>query len=128
MQQWKAARPGYAQEQNRRLKKYRRATQLLAAARGRARKKAIRYEVTSTELARLQAIMDKGVCELSGLPFNMEAGQAFYVDSPSIDRIRPELGYVDGNLRVVLYALNAAMGSWGLDRLLEITDAVRRRA
>lgn len=101
---------------------------LLAAARSRARKKGVAFEVTSTERERLQSVINGGVCELSGLPFNMTVGESFYRDSPSLDRIKPELGYVDGNLRVILYGLNAAIGSWGLDRLMEMIDAIRSRA
>lgn len=33
--------------------------------------------------------------------------------APSIDRIIPSLGYVPGNIRLVVYAVNAAMNEWG---------------
>ena len=42
---------------------------------------------------------------------------------PSLDRIRPNLGYVEGNVRVVCNIVNFAMNEWGEDALW---DLVRR--
>lgn len=56
-------------------------------------------------------------CELTGLPFNFERrGKGGKWDSPSIDRIIPEKGYVLSNIRVILYCLNAAFNNWGEDQ------------
>lgn len=42
----------------------------------------------------------------------------------SSERIKPSLGYVSGNVRVVAWALNCAMGDWGLGPALRIIKAV----
>lgn len=47
-----------------------------------------------------------GRCELSGIPFDLKRNvSGFY--SPSIDKIKPELGYLPDNSRFVLFAINA---------------------
>lgn len=50
-------------------------------------------------------------CELSGLPFTIDGPRDW--DSPSIDRIRPERGYVLSNVRVIMWCLNSLFGYWG---------------
>jgi len=43
-------------------------------------------------------------------PANTRNQQAF---RPSVDRIKPEVGYVPGNVRVVCEIVNLAMNNWG---------------
>lgn len=103
---------------NQRAQRDKRAMCLLAAAKRRAKQKGVPFYVSAEERARLQAVIDGGVCELTGLPFKMDNANALFCwDSPSIDRIRPALGYTDGNMRVVVYGMNAAIGAWGEDVL-----------
>lgn len=99
-----------------------RATQLIKGARQRAKEKGLPF---SLRVRAIQAKIDRGICEVSGLPLNLEGGRTW--DSPSIDRIVPELGYTPDNTRVVCFAVNSAMGDWGLDKLLEITDAIKEK-
>lgn len=123
---WKQSEHGKAiiKMHNRAAQRDRRAMLLLQAARSRARKKKVPYGVSAEGHSRLQKIIDAGHCELTGLPFNMEnRRQLFSWDSPSLDRIMPAKGYVDGNLRVVLYGINAAIGSWGEDVLKRMVSA-----
>jgi hypothetical protein len=47
------------------------------------------------------------VCALSGLPFKRSPGGGPTIFSPSLDRIKPALGYVPGNVRFLLHGLNA---------------------
>lgn len=98
-----------------------RAMCLVAAARIRARRKGIPFAIDTDEISRLQAIIDNGVCELSGVPFTLVGPRSS--TSPSLDRIVPDLGYVPNNLRVVCHALNAGMGDWGDKELLRIVKA-----
>jgi hypothetical protein len=73
--------------------------------------------------AEIKARFEKGVCEMTGIPFDFQAvGQAW--NSPSIDQIEPGAGYVLANVRVILFGLNAAMGTWGVERLREMVNAV----
>lgn len=40
-------------------------------------------------------------CPVLGIPINFEAATGFGPNSPNIDRIRPELGYIAGNIKVI---------------------------
>ena len=52
-----------------------------------------------------------GRCELTNIPFIIGLGTSKKtVYSPSIDRIKPELGYTKGNCRFVLWGVNAFKG------------------
>jgi hypothetical protein len=99
----------------RRLEK--RAMCLIAGARTRSRNKGIRFELDGFA-GDLQCRIDRGICELSGVKFDLSPGRK--ATSPSLDRINPKLGYVPCNVRVICHALNAALGDWGEDALLPI--------
>lgn len=80
-------------------------------AKCRALKDGIPFALTAREVRRLQDVMDGGLCEMSGLPFDMAGRRT--AASPSLDRIIPRVGYTDGNVRIILLAMNVAMGNWG---------------
>jgi hypothetical protein len=106
-------------------KKYRlenRAKVLIGLARSRAKEAGIIFELAPFE-DQIQARIDAGVCEMSGLPFSLEGGRTW--DSPSLDRIVPELGYTITNVRVVLFALNVMMNTWGAEKMIEIASRVQ---
>ncbi len=75
----------------------------------------------------LRARFDRGECELTGLPFHLEKSggsrRQHHPRTPSFDRKTPSLGYTYENIRVVCFAINAAMGSWGEDAAAEIMQA-----
>lgn len=60
-----------------------------------------------------------GVCAVSGHPFEMDGPFR-----PSLDRITPSLGYVDGNVRIVCLIANTAMLHYGESALLELVASV----
>lgn len=95
-----------AVEARRRLE--RRARCLIATAQTRARKKGILCNISHVDI---QRVIDAGLCELTALPFDLSPGRKW--NSPSLDQIIPGGGYVPGNIRVVLNAVNAALGDWG---------------
>lgn len=69
---------------------------VLSAARNRARKKDIPFDITVDD------IVLPDVCPILGIPLNKHYGkQGGSIDSPSIDRIIPELGYVKGNIQII---------------------------
>lgn len=43
-------------------------------------------------------------CEATGLPFDFDGGPF----APSLDQVRPAIGYIPGNVQVVLWAFNRA--------------------
>lgn len=52
-----------------------------------------------------------GYCSISGLKFIREGGLVTPFH-PSLDRIKPELGYVQDNCRWILFGLNALKGAY----------------
>lgn len=91
----------------------RRALHLCWEARRRAARKGIPCDLNDVEIARIQAAIDAGKCEITGSPFDLEG---FHVwNAPSLDQIKPGHGYVPGNIRVVCRAMNCAMQEWGED-------------
>lgn len=92
-----------------------RAMRLLGAARARARQKGLEYLLDDGwSLLSIQAVLERGECELTGLPFG-EGPLA-----PTLDRIIPARGYVPGNVRVICRLMNAALGNWGEDELRKV--------
>lgn len=87
----------------------RRGKYLFYYAAKRAKDKNLPFDLDIEDMNRRVA---EGKCEITGLPLAIEGrGQTW--NSPSIDRIKPELGYVRSNVRVVIWALNSAFGTWG---------------
>lgn len=91
---------------------------LLKLVENRARKRGISYSLDRQDSS-LRARFDKGLCEMTGIPFNMENGRTF--DSPSVDRKEPGLGYTPENVRFVLDIMNVAMNVYGEDVLASVT-------
>ena len=65
-------------------------------------------------------------CELSDLPLERVAPGEYRTHpfAPSLDRIKPELGYIMGNVRVVCFAVNRARSDWGDAILMKIVNAL----
>lgn len=104
-----------------------RCQQLLSGAKNRSKKQDRPINVTLDDLIELWYKQDSK-CAISGIPFNLDFpekdGEPRF-DAPSIDRIVPELGYTKGNIRLVIYQINMAIGPYGLERLLETISKIR---
>jgi len=63
----------------------------------RARKKGLPFNITWED------IIIPSCCPILGIPLKVNKGgrSGMFPDSPSLDRIVPELGYVKGNIRVI---------------------------
>lgn len=116
--EWRERNRDYLKEKGRQRRLQNRAKCLVAGARVRARNRNIPFDVSPNEVDRLQSIIDAGKCEITGTALILSGPRS--PASPSLDRITPARGYVDGNLRIVCHAINAAMGDWGEQALLEI--------
>lgn len=80
---------------------------LIRTAEQRARKKGVPFELTYAWGEEHWT----GHCKLTGIKFFLgQRGNGPKSLSPSIDRIRPELGYVPSNCRFVIWAVNAFKG------------------
>lgn len=85
---------------------------LVQGARHRAKKRGYPFDLDDYGAqSRLTEDMNRGTCRLTGLPFDLSTVRAW--NSPSLDRIKPEEGYTQDNTRIVLLAVNAALGNWG---------------
>lgn len=79
----------------------------------RAKKKDLEYDLDSAWYRE----KSKGMCELTGLPFSLEPPRERGKHNPlapSIDRINCSKGYTKDNCRVVLWAVNRALGEDGI--------------
>jgi hypothetical protein len=93
---------------------------LLAAAKYRAKKKDLPIDINKSHLVRLWEKQD-GKCAFSGRPLVLQSGAGrVHPDSPSLDRIVPELGYIKGNVRIVTYHVNVCLSEFGDEALLEL--------
>ena len=97
-----------------------RAESLVSEARRRSAKKGIPFDLDE-HLEEIRQRFEAGVCEMTGLQLDFHCRRISW-NSPSMDRIEPALGYVYSNLRIVCYAMNAAMQNWGE----ETTEMVMR--
>lgn len=70
-------------------------------------------------------IVNQG-CQMTGIPFVLDSGWCW--GSPSFDRIEAGGGYTHDNVRVILWGLNAAFGTWGPEILLAMVDAMKARS
>jgi hypothetical protein len=102
-------------------RKKNRSAELIRHARDRAKKKGLGFDLDcySTEIQRR---IDAGLCEVTGLPLNLEGGRTW--DSPSLDRLDAKGPYLYSNVRIVCHAINSAMGDWGEQKLVQLALAI----
>lgn len=96
---------------------------LLNNASDRAKKRNIEY---SLDAEWLREKIDKGVCELSGIEFQIKPTDTFRANpfSPSIDKINPKGGYTKENCRVICFCVNMAMSDWGEETLFYMCEMI----
>jgi len=99
------------------------ATYLASGARKRAKKKNIPFTLDQ-HMDALILRTKPMKCELTGIPLRMADGTRDY-DSISMDRVSPEAGYTIENIRIVCWAINAAAGTWGLNKAMEIFRKIK---
>jgi hypothetical protein len=88
-----------------------------------AKNRNIYFNITEEDI--LPAI-EKGHCELTGLPFDLSRpkGKGKNPYAPSVDRISSDKGYTKNNVRVVLWAVNAALSESSDEEMLPILKAM----
>ena len=94
---------------------------LLKGAEQRARRKGVPFKLSG------KWVKDHwtGRCELTGIEFVLgQRGPGPKAFSPSIDRIKPELGYTDSNCRFVIWAVNAFKAEGDDAQMFEIARAL----
>jgi len=96
---------------------------LTSDAKQRAKTRTLPFSLDWREI---QEKIDLGICEVTGIAFTLEGVKAW--NAPSLDQIAPGAGYTKLNTRVVLYCLNIMAGTWGVPQILEIAEAIKRKA
>jgi hypothetical protein len=94
---------------------------LLMEAKRRSARKRLPFDL-DLHVQEVETRIQAGRCEMTGLPFNMHSSGISW-NSPSLHRTDPKQGYVYHNIRVVCFAMNAAMGNWGEATLKTIISA-----
>ena len=85
----------------------------------RAKKKGIPFDLTVDDL------FFPDVCPVLGIPMIARSGR-FHDNSPSIDRIVPEKGYVKGNVRIISYRANRIKCHASIEDLRAILSYMER--
>ena len=88
--------------------------ELSNAAKHRSNSKGIPHDIDGDYLLKLWEEND-GCCCVTGIPFDLSYSESLQKgwskrNAPSLDRIIPELGYTKGNVRLVTFQVNCAMG------------------
>lgn len=92
---------------------------LVIRAKGRARNRGIPFDLDVSDLLPIPE-----VCPVLGIPLVFQA-KRMGRNSPSLDRLRPELGYVRGNVRVISQRANGLKSDASADELYAVADYVR---
>ena len=91
-----------------------------------AQKRAERKNLAfSLDRGSLRKRYESGVCEITGIPFAYNPGEQWR--RPSLDRIDNSRGYTEDNVRLVLFAVNSMLGSWGEDIAITVARAFLQR-
>ncbi len=79
----------------------------------RANTKGVEFTLTPLDIAEMTGNATR--CAVTGIAFSFQKQHGAYRRpfAPSVDRIRPTLGYVKGNVRLVCTMANIAMNEWG---------------
>lgn len=117
---WLAANPTYRSKYH----ATKRLTKLINGARCRSRKKNVPCFLT---VESLQERYDRGICERTGLPFDLSPGPD-RLFSPSLDRIDNSKGYSPENVQIVLWMYNGLKSTGSDEQALMIACAAMRRA
>lgn len=93
---------------------------ILAKVKSRAKKNDVPFNLT------IEDIVIPEFCPVLGLKleFSREGRNGPSANSPSIDRLNPDLGYVKGNISFISHKANAAKSSLTLDQLKSLVSYV----
>ena len=95
---------------------------LLQASRYRAKKRRLPHELDQDWL---KPILDRGKCEVTGIPFSGKIQSPPHRYCPSIDRIDPALGYTKENSRVVCLMVNEIKRDYMDDEVVSVGVALK---
>lgn len=90
------------------------------AAKGRARRQKLPFNIEPSD------IVIPSVCPALGIKLNLDRSESKTRGdtTPSLDRIKPELGYVKGNICVISWRANRLKNSCSLEELKNLVKYV----
>lgn len=112
-------------EYRRKYNRERRGWILLTECGRRARKQGLEFDL-DRHAEEIENRVQAGRCEMTGLELCLDNGRAKW-NSPSIHRMDPAEGYTLSNIKIVCWAMNAALGSWGEEVLRQVVESWSRR-
>lgn len=90
-------------------------------AKSRANEQGIPFDIVVDD------IVIPDVCPVLGIPIKINVGKSgAFMDSPSLDKIIPELGYVKGNIQVMSQLANQMKGAASREQLLTFADWIKK--
>lgn len=95
---------------------------IITDAKKRAKRKKLQFEIDYNYCLNIFN-KQKGHCAISGRKLTL-GNKGRLPNSLSIDRIVPSKGYIKGNIRFVVWAINVAMQEWGFDHLMSLCETV----
>ena len=102
-------------------------TKAVSRAQERATAKKVAFAIDA-EMMRAMFAAQQGRCAVSGVKFRpYSGGSRVNPYQPSIDRIDPPKGYVPGNVRLVLHAVNVGLSDMPLSDYVAVCAAVARK-
>jgi len=87
-----------------------------------AKERAVKFDLPF--LISLEDIIIPPLCPVLGSPLKIAKGYA-QPNSPSLDRIKPELGYVPGNIIVMSHRANRIKGDASLQELEQVISFLK---
>lgn len=88
---------------------------LVNPARCRAKQKQIPFDINNDD------VVIPAICPVLGIPL-IASKHKYSPNSPSLDRIKPALGYVKGNVRVISYRANMLKNDATIEELQKVID------
>lgn len=101
-----------------------RVSRMISRSRAYAKSAKIEFDITPEWLNQK---LSAGVCEATGLPFDLSPNSYSCRSNPfqpSIDRIRPGGGYTMDNARVTIFIFNVARSDFGDEHLVTMAKAL----
>lgn len=94
--------------------------------RGEAKRKGVSCDLT---LAWFESRLKIGLCEMSGLPFDLERSgrRTAAPNTPSVDRRVAGGNYTEANCRMILFSINRALSDCGEEYMLNVFQHVLAR-